>query len=106
MIEERHRLEQENAINQLEEQHRNHSSQLESRHRNEMHILEEKARGEAMAAQQKHDELMAEIQNLRNMYEHEHSKFGSASDDIQMLEGDKRSLQETIVLRGKEIRDL
>ena len=55
---------------------------MESRHRNELHLLEEKGRSEAHAMERKKEELMAEIQNLRNLYEHEHSKFNSASDDI------------------------
>ena len=65
---------------------------MENRHRNELHLLEEKGRSEAHAMERKKEELMAEIQNLRNLYEHEHSKFNSASDDIQMLENDKRQL--------------
>ena len=33
---------------------------------------------------------MAEIQNLKNLYEREHSKFNSATENIQMLESEKR----------------
>ena len=52
------------------------------------------------------DDLQAEISNLRGHYEQEKYKLNQANGDIEVIERDKRLVEEAVHERGQEIREL
>ena len=52
------------------------------------------------------DELKTELREMRALYDEERQKVTIAQENIAVLESDKRVVQDAVVQRGKEIRDL
>ena len=52
------------------------------------------------------EELQGEISNLRSLNDSERNRNNIASENIHNLEGEKRIVEDAVIQRGKDIRDL